>query len=306
MAGWTALPCPAAFPRKALQLKALGFFGHLVDGILEHSRPHRHLFLQQLPECPHGAVPHKALLHHAAVEGVVNGHQAHAQMVGHKGADHLNAPLPPLAGRGEIQGLIKTVFPLGPHVPQQAQIAPRPPWRRQQRQKGGIGRDHQFTVQPPLEAQALDSVGLILVTEAGVEGVKAGLRGPPGGLGPGSPARLLQQAEGQGFIHQTIGLYGQEQLGHEILKHGPRPGGHPPIIPVPHQHPAQTPPVPGGDFPAGHGDIAGLPGLAGHQVIPPLGVLPPRNIVADIEEPPLPVVELGEPHPVGEGLRPPG
>ena len=268
-----ALPFPYPGAGQAGGGQPPGRVGHLPPLGLHHRRPHRHLLLQKLPKGPHVPVPHEPVLHHLLVEGVVDGQQAHAQVVGHIGAHHLKGLLPRQAGGGVVQGLVQPVPPLRPQIPQGPQVVPRPSRRQQQGQEGGVGGHHQLGVQIPPKPQGLHPVGLVLVVQGAVKGIKPRLRDPPGRSPPG-PAALGVEAEGQGLVHQAVGLHGQQEVGHKVLKHGARPGGHAAVSVLPRQHPAQLPPVAGIHLAPGHRQIAGLPGLAGHEVIPALGHAP--------------------------------
>ena len=90
-----------------------------------NGRAHRHLFLQQLPEGPHGTVPHKPLLHLPPGQDIVDGQQAHAQVVGHEGPHR--RPLLPLMEppRRVVRRLKKAIGPFQPQIPETAQIPPR-------------------------------------------------------------------------------------------------------------------------------------------------------------------------------------
>ena len=274
--------------------------------LLHDGSPHRHPLLKQLPVGGHVAVPHEPLLHHIVPQNIVDGHQAHPQMVGHIGAHHLVVLMPGEPGGGVIHRLVQPVPALQAHVPQAAEVAQGAPGSQQQGQEGGVGGDHQLGVQPPLQPQCLNAVSLVLIVHAGVEGVESGFRNAPGAFGLIPPALLGIDTEGQGLIQEGIGLAGQQKVGHEILEHGARPGGHTAVVVVPQQHPAQPPPVAGGNLPLGHRDKAGLPGLAGHQVVEAVGEAVPLHLTADGEQPPLPVEEGSAVHGVGQGLRPPG
>ena len=88
-------------------------FGGEVPLLLPHDGgPHRHPLLEQLPVGRHVAVLHKAFLHHVVPQGVVDGGQAHPQVVGHIGADHLPVLAPGKAGGGVVHRLVKAVTPL--------------------------------------------------------------------------------------------------------------------------------------------------------------------------------------------------
>ena len=304
---------PGFLPSKAFPLPGQGgsggrteLFGEIPLLLLHDGRAHRHPLLEQLPVGGHVAVLHEPLLHHVVPQGVVDGHQAHPQVVGHIGADHLVVLPAGQAGGGVVHRLVQAVAALQPHVPQAAQVAQGAAGGQQQRQKGGVGGDHQLCVQPPLQPQGLDAVGLVLVAQAGVEGAEARFGDAPGGFGLVPPALLGVDTEGQRLIQEGIGLAGHEEVGHEILEHGARPGGHAAVVVVPQQHPAQPPPVAGGDLSPGHRDKAGLPGLAGHQVVKAVGEPVLLHLIADGEQPPLPVEEGGAVHGAGQLLRPAG
>ena len=282
-------------------------FGGKIPLLLLHDgRSHRYPLLEQLPVGGHVAVLHKPLLHHVVPQDVVNGCQAHPQVVGHIGADHLPLLSPGQAGGRVVHRLIQAVAALQPHIPQAAQVAQGAAGRQQQGQEGGVGGHHQLGVQPPLQPQGLDPVRLILVAHAGVKGVKAGFGDSPGPLCLIPPALLGVDAEGEGLVEEGVGLAGQEQIGHEVLKHGARPGGHAAVVVVSQEHSAQPPPVAGGNLPSGHRDKAGLSGLAGHQVIKAVCKPVPLHLIADGKQPPLPVEERGAVHGVRQRLGPSG
>ena len=211
--------------------------------------------------------------------------------MGHIGSDDLKAAAPRQAGGGEVGRLIEAEPPLQPQGAQPAQVAHRAFGGHGEGEEGGVGRHHQLLVQPPLQTQGLNAVGLVLISHPRVKGEKSRFRDPPGGVGPGPPALLGIDAEGQRLVHQGVLLTGQQQIGHEIFKHGPGPGGHAAVIVVPQQHPAQPAPVPGRDLSPGHGHVAGLPGLAGHQVIVAGGGTVPLRLPADEKQPAVGVVQ---------------
>ena len=167
-------------------------------------RSHRHFFLEELPIGAHSRVPHEAFLHDAVVQCIIQRHQAHAQMMCHIRAHRLILCRAVHPSRGKVRRLAKAIAPLQAHGCQRSQILHPALRRKRKGKKGGVGGDHQFPVQAPLQAQALNSVGLILVVHSPVKGVERRFGNPPGGACPPDPLFLGVQAEGQRLIEQGV------------------------------------------------------------------------------------------------------
>ena len=133
-------------PLEASRFSAAGLLRHLPPGRAQDLGSHRHLFLEQLAVGGHGGVGHKAALHDLSIEGIVDGDQAHAQVMGHIGAHRLKGLSSGPALGGEIRRLVKAVGALQPQVPQAAQVAYRPARHQRQCQERGVGGDDQFPV----------------------------------------------------------------------------------------------------------------------------------------------------------------
>ncbi|MPM06178.1 hypothetical protein SDC9_52474 [bioreactor metagenome] len=188
---------PGARTGKGAGFRSFRLFRHDPDARFEGYNPHGHLFLQKLPKGQHGPVPHKALLHDIVLEGVVDGEQTHPQVMSHIAPHGFKRGFSRPAALGIIHRLEKAVFPLDSHFSQTAQIGNRTSRSKLKGQEGGIGGNHQFGVQTPLQPQPLHPVGLILIIERTVKRVKGGLGDSPGNAQPGGPSPLHKEAEGQ-------------------------------------------------------------------------------------------------------------
>ena len=215
-------------------------------------------------------------------------------MMHHPAAHHRR--LPSGAGGGKVHCLVQPVPPLGAQRRQRPEVLHRAVGQCTQRQKGRIGRSHPFLLQPPAQSQRRHAVGLVLVILPLVQLIKGRLRNAPGQSQPLSPAPLHPGAELQGLRQQGALLRREQQVGHEIFKHGPRPAGKAKPAVLAGHHPAQPLPVPHRHLSPGHRQKTGLPGLAGQQIIAAVGKGVLLRVPADIEQLPFRVIQRAKSH----------
>ena len=263
---------------------------------------HRDLFLQQLPIRAHGRFRHKVPNEFLVGEGVADGDEAHPQVMGHP-ALHRR----PLSGRraalwGEVHRLEQAVASGGTQAAQLFQVAHHRSWHQGQGEPGGVGGDDPVGLHLPFHGQRWDAVGFVPIVVAPVQDSVGGLGHPPGDAPCCPPIHLGADGETEGLVEQRPHRCWQEELGHEVFKHGARPGHHPAVLPPPHQAPVQARPVLHRHVPSGHRHIAGQTGFAGHQVVASWRKCLLFAVVADIEQLPLVVVQGTERHGIGQRL----
>ena len=192
--------------------------------------------------------------------------------------------------RGEVHCLEQTVAPGSTQVAQLFQVAHHRSWHQGQGEPGGVGGDDPVGLHLPLHSQRRDAVGLVPVVVAPVQDSVGGLGHSPGDAPCRPPIHLGADGETESLVEQRSHRDGQEELGHEVFKHGARPGHHPAVLPPSHQAPVQARPVLHRHVPSGHRHIAGQAGFAGHQVVASRRKFLIFTVVADIEQLPLIVV----------------
>ena len=107
-------------------------------------------------------VAHEPLLHDVVEQRVRAGDDAHADMVRHIGAHHRKASRRGAPGR-EVGRLIEAVPSRHAERLEAVEVFHPAVKVEGQRQKGRVGRDDAFPVQPPLHPKRLHAVRLVLV-----------------------------------------------------------------------------------------------------------------------------------------------
>ena len=156
------------------------------------------LFRQQLPSPRHVLVPQKAADKAVVHRRIGAGDQAHSHVVGHV-ASYDGIPAPRRPGGSKVGGFIKPAASGHSPLFQPGEVPQSRVRVGSEGEEGGVGGNHQFPAQPPLEGEPGNAVGLILVVQIAVKGIKAALRDTPGDL-PGRPPPLAVKAEAQRFV----------------------------------------------------------------------------------------------------------
>ena len=89
----------------------------------------------------------------AAVEHIVQRHQAHSLVVSHVGVNDDSLPALPLLLTRVVHRFIEAHAAVHPGLYQSLEIPDRFRRIHQQCQRGGIRRDHQVLLQPPFQAE---------------------------------------------------------------------------------------------------------------------------------------------------------
>ena len=251
--------------------------------VAEDRGPGGNLLLEQAACSRHPVVPHKTVLHRKSLERIANGYHAHPDMVRHIAAHHCIL-LPVDALRAEISGLIKAAAPRHLHLFELIEIFERRLRFKRKQQKGGIRRDHQFVVQPSLQAELLHAMRLILIIQLWVKCVKPALRDTPWDIFPAHPSLLAIGAKAHGFLAQRPIVQRQKEMGHIVFKHRARPGDRARVPALPRKHPPERTPVLFGCLPPAHGVKAHHARLAHEQIVIGAGQLTRLRIETDMKK----------------------
>ena len=163
--------------------------------------------------------PHRAVQH-----GVGNGHNRHALMMRHEGVDYRDAFALRKARRRVVQSLVEPVGALRADLSQTLQIGDRRPRIDHRSQSGCVGRYDSVFTKAALQPKARNPEIGVLIGQFQIARVIGGFGYAPGqrefcGVGDlpahGQSVRLLKQAARRGSHHER---------GHQIFKHGSRPG----------------------------------------------------------------------------------
>ena len=195
----------------------------------------------------------------------------------------------PLSGgwaalRGEVHRLEQAVPASRTQVAQLFQVTHHRPRHQGQSEPGGVGGDDPIGLHLPFHSQRRNAVGFVPVVVAPVQDGVGGLGHPPGDAPCRPPIHLGADGEAECLVEQRPHRSGQEELRHEVFKHGARPRHHSAVLPPPHQAPVQARPVLHRHVPSGHGYIAGQAGFAGHQVVASWRKCLLLAVVADIKQ----------------------
>ena len=254
---------------------------------------HRNPFLQKTRISPHGAVLQKAPHHGIFSKQIVAGQQAHALVVRHPAA-HSAGLFPQTSGGAVVQSLPEALFPPQPHSFQPPQILQGRLGTQGQRQEAAVRGNHIFLVHSGAQGQPGAAVGFVAVVHGGVQSAVSALRGSPGAVS--RPLPLDIEAEAGRLEEETVPVQGQEQIRHQVLKHGAGPAHHPLVAAPGHLGAAQSPPVLRRDIAPGHRQIGGEPGLRAHEVVPGGGKPLLLQVVTDGKEPLPGVIEGAKVH----------
>ncbi len=118
--------------------------------------------------------------HQSVEEGVGDGDDAHALMVGHEGA-HDRRPLTFGHARwGEVDRFIESIAAARAEGVEGVEIAHGGVRIDHGGERRGVGRDHEVVSQAPLEAESWDAEVGVLVGELHVAGIVGGFGDSPG------------------------------------------------------------------------------------------------------------------------------
>ena len=265
---------PGQRPGRARRLP--GPFGNALRLAADQRAAVGQLLLQQQRACRNLRRGQEQPPQRAVFEGVDRRQDAHAHMVGHPARHRL--PIGAQAAPGRIiERLHRSPAPPESEIPDPPEIAHRRRGLDRQREKARVRRDHQLVPHAAPQRQLRTAVGLVAVAQRGVERVEGALRDAPG-LSQQMPPLLDVQAEARALVQQARAVQRQEQGGHQVLEHGPRPARQAPVAVLLQLRPAESSPVPQRSLSPRHGEVACEHGLARHQVVAAADALPPRGI----------------------------
>ena len=144
---------------------------------------------------------------------------------------------------------------------------------------------------------------LIAVAKGGVERIERALGYAPG-LSGKMAALLHIQAEAAALEEQACPVERQEQRGHEVFKHRPRPARKAAVSVLLQLRAAQGAPMPHRHVPFRNGDVACQHRFTRHEVVPAAAAGIIHGVIADIEQAAHPVIERCKIHPGHERAQP--
>ncbi len=272
------------------------------SGRFDDRRVGRDSLLEQKLRSAHHRLGVEPPRHQVVEQGVGQGHQAHALMMGHVRSHDRQSRILGEPFRRVIDGLVEAEWPLGPVAGQTPEVRQGFAGSDHRRHDRRVRGDNPILLQPPLEAQPGHAERLILIIALEELGIVCGFGDPPGDsellaildlAGHGGPARLGEQRIGQGA---------QEQSRHQVLEHRPAPGDQADPPRRPDVGAPELEPVAPGGVSARDRQVAGQAGFRGEQVVAGPVELPLAQVRADREEVPFRLVERAEVHGGGKGV----
>ena len=223
-------------------------------------------------------------------------------MVRHVAAHLFSVRAAAAPGR-EVQRLYISPAPVGPDIAQAAQIAHRGDRVDREGEKAAVWGDDHVAILPALEGEVGAAMRLIAVAQGGIERVERAFGYAPG-LARKTAALLHIQAEAAALEDQACPVERQEQRGHEVFKHRPRPACKAAVAVLLQLCAAQGAPVPHRHIAFRDGDVACQHGFACHEVVPAAAPGIVHGVIADIEQAAHPVIERCEIHPGHDCAQP--
>ncbi|MNB96790.1 hypothetical protein D3C75_440030 [compost metagenome] len=183
----------------------------------------RDAFLQQQQGGLELHIGKKAALHRLVAQQVIQRQQAHALVVGHERTQqHVILPRRQ-PGWGVVDRLVHAKAPGETQSLQHLQVLAGSFRRHHQRHHAGIGRDDPILAQAALQPQSRHAERAVLVVQAGIDGVVAGLGHAPRQVQGAAVDDLGLDRMPRGLVQQRVRIAGHHQLRHEVLEHRATP-----------------------------------------------------------------------------------
>ena len=139
--------------------------------------------------------------------------------------------------------------------------------RNHQRQRRGVGSNHQVLSQSSFQAQPGNAKGAVLVVQLSVSPVVTGLRNPPRHAASVSISDLLLHRRPASMIQQGVLKIGHDQQRHQVFEHRAAPGNQDWLIPRSDQQAAHGEPMVLRNLPQRDGDVTAQSRLRGQQIV---------------------------------------
>ena len=189
----------------------------------EQRRALRHAFLQQQERGLEPRVRFEALLHRPGEQQMRQRQQDHALVMRHE-RTHDGARLAARhAGRRVVDRLVESEAPVETLADQPLQVRAGRLRRHHQRQRRRIGCDHQVFGQAALEPQAGHAERAVLIVEARIDCVVAGLRDAPWHAALLAVGDLSRHHHAAGLVEQRVVVGRHHQQRHQVLEHRAAP-----------------------------------------------------------------------------------
>ncbi len=162
-------------------------------------------------------------MHGTVEEQVGQGEQAHALVMGHVGPNHRARLAAWETGRRVVDGFIESELSLGAFFGESLQIHAGVFRRHHQRERRGIGRNHDIVGKPAFQSQPGHAECPILVVQMHVDRVVAGFRNPPRDAALFSVGDLPLHRCLAGLVEQGVVVRRHDQQWHEVFEHRSAP-----------------------------------------------------------------------------------
>ena len=203
-----------------------------------------------------------------------------------------------------VDGLVVAVGARLPLLGEPPQVASREPRLHHRRERRRVGRHDQLVAEAPLQPEAGDAEGLVLVVAVTVGDVVGALRDAPGHLPRGAVLELPKHRHAAALREQRLRIAPHDEARHQVFESGAAPRQERRRAADARDEPPQVEPVRFRKLAARDRDEAGEPRLRSQQVVVRRVQMPRallvREPIADREDPALRVVEEPEAGALGE------
>ncbi|MNZ63373.1 hypothetical protein D3C78_815180 [compost metagenome] len=211
-------------PQRGLFRGAAGGDGHFLGARMGQGDIPWHAFLQQQFAGLDHRFAVEARAHPAILQGIGDGDDGHALVVGHEAVHQRHAFIVRQPRAGEVQRLVEAVAALRAHLVQAGVVAPRRLRIDHGRQAGRVGGDHHVLGQPALESQPRHAEVGVLVGELQVARVVGGLGDAPGNAQRAAIGLLARHHQAIGLLQQAARRRAHHQRRHQVFEHRAGPG----------------------------------------------------------------------------------
>ena len=144
-------------------------------------------------------------------------------MMGHEGSNHGARLSTRLARGGVVDRFIEAELSFNPFSGESLEVQTRLLGRHHQRERRGIGRNHQVLGEPAFEPQAGYTKGTVLILEMRIDGIVTTFRNAPRHAALFSILDLPGHRRLTGLVEQRVFVRRHHQKRHQVFEHRTAP-----------------------------------------------------------------------------------
>ncbi len=165
----------------------------------------------------------ESLLHRAVQEQMGQRQETHALVMGHEGPNHGARLSARQTRRSVVDRFVEAIPGFKAFSGESLEVQTRLLGRHHQRQRRGIGRNHQVLGEPAFEPQAGHAKGAVLVVEMHIDGIVTAFRNAPRHRAFFPILDLPGHSRLAGLVEQRVFVRRHHQERHQVFEHRTAP-----------------------------------------------------------------------------------